>query len=1650
MTFARTRWRVAQHRLVAVLALATAASVLVPLAQPAGATTTSVVTLTREAKEIFEGGTAVYTVRANPAPTTNLVVTYSVSEGSASPHDTLKEGQVGTGKTVTILAGQTSATIQIKVRDDTRYQWASLTRAKHQGYSTKDGIAANYCRNDDNGLPFRNPNIKNEESVDDALLGHKQCAAIRGDLDLKLPKREEKRRGAVWVTITDAGLGNTIGAQKSRVQVRDRSLWKDRLAIVQTGGNTSVSENGGTDTYTVALTQKPSSNVTVKVTSAKPAAATVKTAGAAGTTATLAFTPSNWSAPQTVTVTGVDDSVAQNSGKRTAVINHTANSSDRNYEGATKQLTATVTDDDAAKAVINLTTDVTSVNEDVASAQTVTVTATLANSLTFDAATTVNVSVPNSSQADPVQFAASPNAFAITIPAGQSSATNTFDLTPTDNNASSSDGVVTISGISGSTTVNPAKIALVDDETSQVPRVSISVDHSTIKETGTPNKARVTLTVNKAPSQEINIGYSVSSDSAVQDQDYTGLDEPFKIGTDRLTARGFITALNDTSTSEGAETVTITLNDGDGYRLDANKSVTITIENNASARSEPVVKFVRAAPGVDEDNPSHLPENWPTQPVRVMLDPVPASAITLKYGLSGTATLDSDYSITGVTSATATLSVPAYTPNVGIPVSITDDSDVELDETVVLTLTTGTGYTLGTTRVHTMTIVDNDTGVTVTESGTPAGTTVAENGGTDTYTVVLDSEPAANVVVTVTADTPGAATVNKSGGTAGASQTLTFTPSDWNQAQTVTVTGVNDNVNNDGDKRTVTISHAVTTGDGSKYTTSMSVPSVTVTVTDDDTEGTSATPGVTVSKPKVVVTETEAVGQATYTVVLDSQPASSVTVRATVPLLGGKIVARVSGGSGFGTYDELTFTRTNWDKPQTVTVRGYDDGVDNPGDKRTVTIGHTVNTGDGGGYPTTLSIDDVSVDITDDDTAGVTVTESGTPAGTAVVENGGTDTYTVVLDSKPASDVVVTVTSPTPAAATVNKPGGTAGASQTLTFTPSDWNQAQTVTVTGVNDNIDNSGDKRTVTISHAVTTGDGSKYTKSMSVPSVTVTVTDDDPAPPRTTSTPTTPRASFGSGSHSGGEASGSRSVRVPVHLSAAAPAGGLTVSYTVEGTAVPGSDYTGVGSSVSVRAGQMSATIPVTILDDAVDEDAETVVLTLNEHADYTLGSPMSTKVMITDNDDPAPRQTQTPSTNGNTGTTSNSDTSQRSSNSGTSSQGAPSAPPEVELRLGPASAASIALGESSEMTVELERAVRRWVRVFIEIDSTASLTDDYTVDADVGDGWVSLGENPRRLTFDLPPEDTDARVRVTSRDSSGPDTSVTLSVTIGDRSFAASSVVTIVPVGEAEIVSSGDPDASATDDDGADGDGDGEDGDGDDSDGDADDDGADDDGADDDGADDGGDGDDSDGDADDDGADDDGADGDGADDGGDGDDSDGDDEAEDDGDDAEDDSADVDDSGHAVEPESLGSVVRTDDGWFVLYTVEPGDTLRSIALTFYRDDESWRGIYAANRGRRMSDGYTLTSADMIRAGWILRVPLPISAPSTAAVADASYVIYCVMQGDMLGTIAQRIYGDSSLYNRIVLANRGQRQADGQTFVHGDRIDVGWLLRIPVAGA
>ncbi len=85
---------------------------------------------------------------------------------------------------------------------------------------------------------------------------------------------------------------------------------------------------------------------------------------------------------------------------------------------------------------------------------------------------------------------------------------------------------------------------------------------------------------------------------------------------------------------------------------------------------------------------------------------------------------------------------------------------------------------------------------------------------------------------------------------------------------------------------------------------------------------------------------------------------------------------------------------------------------------------------------------DVAVTVTDDDAAGITVSETTL----TVAEAAGTGTFTVVLQSQPTANVTIAVSSDATGNATVSP--------ASLTFTSGNWATAQTVTVTGVDDDI--------------------------------------------------------------------------------------------------------------------------------------------------------------------------------------------------------------------------------------------------------------------------------------------------------------------------------------------------------------------------------------------------------------------------------------------------------------------------------------------------------------------------------------------------------------------------------------------------------------------
>ncbi len=563
----------------------------------------------------------------------------------------------------------------------------------------------------------------------------------------------------------------------------------------------------------------------------------------------------------------------------------------------------------------------------------------------------------------------------------------------------------------------------------------------------------------------------------------------------------------------------------------------------------------------------------------------------------------------------------------------------------------GTGNLQGPwSNIRTVTFKD-DTTAALTLTGTPV--TVAP-GSTATYTVALTKAFAGTL--RVTSDATAAARVSPA--------SLTFTTSNYNTARTVTVTGVANG--------TAVINHAFRlTG-----ATADAIPdagTVDVTVAD--------TPGVTVSTAALTVAEG---GSRTYTMRLNTPPSSDVTI--TVAGMSGDVTVDTDTVMT-GNQSALTFTRTDWNQPQTVTVNAGTDTDTNT--DPAVTLTHSAS---GGGYGS-VSIADVVVSVAEKDAAPLkpaglagaagsgsvtlswtdpdnpTITKwqvrrkagsgewgewedipgsgagttshevSGLTNGTAyqfevravngagngagpdapvtatpvapaappsggggggggggttpaasvtvtptalTVAEGSSAAYTVVLDAEPSGDVTVTV-------------GGASGdvtvEPASLTFTTTNWDTAQTVTVRAARDE-DTTDD--TATLTHGAS---GGGY-GSVTIDSVAVT---------DTTLLPVLTLAQDPAAVTEGDD------IRLAVTADRALT-GSLTVSLTLSARNASGFDAGDVPGGLGPRsfdavfgaAARTTGVVTIPTAADADTEGTEAYRITLNDGADYAVGS------------------------------------------------------------------------------------------------------------------------------------------------------------------------------------------------------------------------------------------------------------------------------------------------------------------------------------------------------------------------------------------------------------------------------------------------------------
>ena len=305
--------------------------------------------------------------------------------------------------------------------------------------------------------------------------------------------------------------------------------------------------------------------------------------------------------------------------------------------------------------------------------------------------------------------------------------------------------------------------------------------------------------------------------------------------------------------------------------------------------------------------------------------------------------------------------------------------------------------------------LDDDTsGINVSAVSGPT----TETGASATFSVVLASEPEADVVLSIASN-------DSSEGTTDLSQ-LTFTKVNWNAAQNVSVTGVDDEIA-DGNQPYAVEFSAVTSTDAT-YAAIMPAEVVVINV-DDDRAGINVS---AISGPT-----TEAGGTATFNVALASEPEDNVTVNFDTD----------DSSEGTVSSNALTFTPMNWNAPQTVTVTGVDDSVADGNQPFRIVFSNTVSTD---ATYAAITPNTVSVINTDNDNAEILVDSISGPTSEGDIVNGTFASFSIQLTSAPTDTVTISFDSTDQSEGRVDR--------TSVVFTPTNWSAQQVVRVTGQED----------------------------------------------------------------------------------------------------------------------------------------------------------------------------------------------------------------------------------------------------------------------------------------------------------------------------------------------------------------------------------------------------------------------------------------------------------------------------------------------------------------------------------------------------------------------------------------------------------------------
>ena len=533
------------------------------------------------------------------------------------------------------------------------------------------------------------------------------------------------------------------------------------------------------------------------------------------------------------------------------------------------------------------------------------------------------------------------------------------------------------------------------------------------------------------------------------------------------------------------------------------------------------------------------------------------------YTVSGTAN-NLDHDLTN-----GSIYILNGTSTASINFNLLDDNDYEGDETIIVTITSvGMGSTIAAQDAHTMTISDDEAVPSL--SLTPLD--AAESNGSTQMQVITATASAYDITFNYST-TDGTAAAGTHYTSSSSSGTITA----GSLSETISIPVIDDS--NDNSDRTFTFNiSSATLSNGTVATISES--SDTATIIDDDLD-------ISIND----ITVSENTGTATVTVTVANGPSLSSYVDVDYTTVNGTATAGSDFTATSGTVritssdaGPIYFTSS---ETNTITVTIADDSVYESSENLDVTLSNIQNA--------TGSFSDSSgrITITDNDSA-PTVDFNATSSSGAE----STSSAALQVDLSTSSSSNVTVDYAVTGTATGTGTDYTL-ANGTLTITAG--NTTGTITIASIVDDALVEGNETViVTLSNpsGATLGTDTVHT---------YTITDNDSAP----------TVDFNATSSSGAESTSSAALQVDLSTSSSS---NVTVDYAVTGTATgTGTDYTLANGTLTITAGNTTGTITIaSIVDDALVEGNETVIVTLSNPSGATLGTDTVHTYTITDND------------------------------------------------------------------------------------------------------------------------------------------------------------------------------------------------------------------------------------------------------------------------------------------------------------------------------------------------------------------------------------------------------------------------------------------------